>query len=175
MNPLRKQRLLIILGVLTALGLAVGLVMYALSSNINLFYTPQQVVNGEAPAGAQMRVGGLVLEGSVRREADGLGVLFDITDGIGTFTVRYEGILPDLFREGQGIVANGTLISHEFFEAEEVLAKHDELYMPPEVEHALEKAGHPSSKNKDTPKEETHKGPSGSYKVPSGSYEGAGY
>lgn len=146
MNPLRKQRLLIILGVLAGLGAAVGLVLYALSQNINLFYTPQQIVSGEAPEGAQMRVGGLVVDGSVRRDTDGLGVLFDLTDGIGSFTVRYEGILPDLFREGQGIVANGTLVRRDYFEAEEVLAKHDELYMPPEVQQALEKAGHPGGK-----------------------------
>ena len=146
MNPLRKQRLLIILGVLAGLGAAVGLVLYALSQNINLFYTPQQIVSGEAPEGAQMRVGGLVVDGSVRRDTDGLGVLFDLTDGIGSFTVRYEGILPDLFREGQGIVANGTLVRRDYFEAEEVLAKHDELYMPPEVQQALEKAGHPGAK-----------------------------
>ena len=146
MNPLRKQRLLIILGVLAGLGAAVGLVLYSLSQNINLFYTPQQIVSGEAPEGAQMRVGGLVVDGSVRRDSDGLGVLFDLTDGVGTFTVRYEGILPDLFREGQGIVANGTLARRDYFEAEEVLAKHDELYMPPEVQQALEKAGHPGAK-----------------------------
>lgn len=146
MNPLRKQRLLIILGVLAGLGAAVGLVLYSLSQNINLFYTPQQIVSGEAPEGAQMRVGGLVVDGSVRRDENGLGVLFDLTDGVGTFTVRYEGILPDLFREGQGIVANGTLLRRDYFEAEEVLAKHDELYMPPEVQQALEKAGHPAAK-----------------------------
>jgi cytochrome c-type biogenesis protein CcmE len=146
MNPLRKQRLLIIIGVLAGLGAAVGLVLYSLSQNINLFYTPQQIVSGEAPEGAQMRVGGLVVDGSVRRDEDGLGVLFDLTDGAGTFTVRYEGILPDLFREGQGIVANGTLVRRDYFEAEEVLAKHDELYMPPEVQQALEKAGHPGAK-----------------------------
>lgn len=147
MNPLRKQRLLIVLGLVVGLGTAVGLVLYALSQNINLFYTPQQVVGGEAPEGARMRVGGLVVPGSVRREADGLGVLFDLTDGQGTFTVRYEGILPDLFREGQGIVANGTLVRIDYFEAEEVLAKHDEEYMPPEVQQALEKAGHPAKKD----------------------------
>src|SRR5690554_1454281 len=150
MNPIRKQRLLVVLGVLSGLAVAVGLVLYALSQNINLFYTPAQVVNGEAPEGARMRVGGLVAAGSVRREEDGLGVLFDITDGLGTFTVRYEGILPDLFREGQGIVANGTLVSREFFEAEEVLAKHDELYMPPEVQQALERAGHPAATKKES-------------------------
>lgn len=145
MNPVRKQRLLIIVGVLVGLGVAVGLTLYALSQNINLFFTPKQIVSGEAPLAAQMRVGGLVAEGTVRRDEDGLGVLFDLTDGVGTFTVRYQGILPDLFREGQGIVANGTLIRRDYFEAEEVLAKHDELYMPPEVQQALEEAGHPAA------------------------------
>lgn len=143
MNPVRKQRLLIITGVLAALAIATGLVLYALKQNINLFYTPQQVANGEAPVGSWMRVGGLVVDGSVSRNPETLDVTFDITDGVGRFTVHYRGILPDLFREGQGIVANGRLVSPERFEAEEVLAKHDETYMPPEVQDALEKAGHP--------------------------------
>lgn len=146
MNKVRKQRLLVVLGVFAALGVAVGLSLMALRENINLFYTPQQVVNGEAPVGRKMRVGGLVAEGTVRRDPQSLEVSFDITDGLGQFRVHYVGILPDLFREGQGIVANGTLVSRERFEAEEVLAKHDETYMPPEVQDALEKAGHPGAK-----------------------------
>jgi cytochrome c-type biogenesis protein CcmE len=93
-----------------------------------------------------MRVGGLVEVGSVVRDQETLDVQFVLTDGKGRFTVHYQGILPDLFREGQGIVANGTLISTNRFEAEEVLAKHDETYMPPEVQDALEKAGHPGAK-----------------------------
>jgi|SRR5690606_27123987 len=145
MNPVRRQRLLIVLGALTGVALAAGLLLYAISENINLFYTPQQVVNGEAPVGQRMRVGGLVTVGSVRRDQDNLKVQFDLTDGIGTFTVYYQGILPDLFREGQGIVANGTLTSRDSFEATEVLAKHDETYMPPEVQDALERAGHPGA------------------------------
>jgi cytochrome c-type biogenesis protein CcmE len=145
MNPVRRQRLLIVLGALTGVALAAGLLLYAISDNINLFYTPQQVVNGEAPVGQRMRVGGLVTAGSVRRDQESLKVQFDLTDGIGTFTVYYQGILPDLFREGQGIVANGTLTSRESFEATEVLAKHDETYMPPEVQEALERAGHPGA------------------------------
>lgn len=145
MNPVRRQRLLIVLGALTGVALAAGLLLYAISDNINLFYTPQQVVNGEAPVGQRMRVGGLVTAGSVRRDQESLKVQFDLTDGIGTFTVYYQGILPDLFREGQGIVANGTLTSRESFEATEVLAKHDETYMPPEVQDALERAGHPGA------------------------------
>ena len=151
MNPVRKQRLMVIVGVLAGLGLAVGLVLYALSQNINLFYTPEQVVNGEAPVESRMRVGGLVVAGSVRRNEETLDVSFDLTDGKGTFTVHYQGILPDLFREGQGIVANGTLVSRERFEADEVLAKHDETYMPPEVQKALEKAGHPAAAGKSEP------------------------
>lgn len=150
MNKVRKQRLMVVLGVLAGLGVAVALALTALQDNINLFYTPQQVENGEAPVGRKMRVGGLVVEDTVRRDPDSLEVTFDITDGKGRFTVHYVGILPDLFREGQGIVANGTLISREKFEAEEVLAKHDETYMPPEVQDALEKAGHPGA-NKEKP------------------------
>ena len=145
MNPVRKQRLLITLGALAGLALATGLLLYAISANINLFYTPQQVADGEAPVGQRMRVGGLVVEGSVRRDQDTLENAFDLTDGLGTFTVYYVGILPDLFREGQGIVANGTLISETRFDATEVLAKHDEQYMPPEVLEALQRAGHPGA------------------------------
>ncbi|ARB45272.1 cytochrome c maturation protein CcmE [Alloalcanivorax xenomutans] len=146
MNPVRKQRLIVVLAVFLGLALATALAVYALRQNINLFFTPQQVVNGEAPVGTKMRVGGLVMKGSVVRDPDTLDVTFDVTDGKGTFTVHYQGILPDLFREGQGIVANGTLVSRERFEAEEVLAKHDETYMPPEVQDALEKAGHPGAR-----------------------------
>ena len=146
MNPVRKQRLLVVLAVLVRLGIACGLMFYALRQNINLFYTPQQIAAGEAPLDAQMRVGGLVEPGTVIRNPDTLDVTFGLTDGKGRFTVHYQGILPDLFREGQGIVANGTLVSRTRFEAEEVLAKHDETYMPPEVQEALEKAGHPGAK-----------------------------
>ncbi|MBF1801281.1 cytochrome c maturation protein CcmE [Alloalcanivorax profundimaris] len=148
MNPVRKQRLMVVLAILVGLAIAVGLAVYALRQNINLFYTPQQVVNGEAPVGTKMRVGGLVEEGSVRRDPESLNVTFAVTDGKGTFEIHYQGILPDLFREGQGVVANGTLVSRDRFEADEVLAKHDETYMPPEVQDALEKAGHPGNAGK---------------------------
>ena len=146
MNAARKQRLILVVSILVGLAIACGLMFYALRQNINLFFTPQQVMAGEAPLDTQMRVGGLVEEGSVVRDQETLDVQFVLTDGKGSFTVHYQGILPDLFREGQGIVANGTLISTNRFEAEEVLAKHDETYMPPEVEDALEKAGHPGAK-----------------------------
>ena len=146
MNAARKQRLILVVSILVGLAIACGLMFYALRQNINLFFTPQQVMAGEAPLETQMRVGGLVEEGSVVRDQETLDVQFVLTDGKGSFTVHYQGILPDLFREGQGIVANGTLISTNRFEAEEVLAKHDETYMPPEVQDALEKAGHPGAK-----------------------------
>ena len=146
MNAVRKQRLILVISILVGLAIACGLMFYALRQNINLFFTPQQVMAGEAPLDTQMRVGGLVEVGSVVRDQETLDMQFVLTDGKGRFTVHYQGILPDLFREGQGIVANGTLISTNRFEAEEVLAKHDETYMPPEVQDALEKAGHPGAK-----------------------------
>jgi len=161
MNRVRKQRLFVVLAVLAGLAVAVGLAVYALRQNINLFYTPQQIVNGEAPVGSKMRVGGLVVEGSVERNPETLDVVFTVTDGKGSFDIHYQGILPDLFREGQGVVANGTLESRDRFEAEEVLAKHDETYMPPEVQDALEKAGHPGSKPK--PEDADAGYPQGSY------------
>ena len=139
MNPIRKQRLIIIVGVLIAVALSVALIMFAMKENINLFYSPTEVVAGNAPMERRIRVGGLVVTGSVIRGED-LHVSFDITDNAETITVKYAGILPDLFREGQGIIANGKLISANTVMADEVLAKHDENYMPPEVADALEKA-----------------------------------
>ncbi|MGC1509521.1 cytochrome c maturation protein CcmE [Ketobacter sp. MCCC 1A13808] len=142
MNPIRKQRLIIIVGVLIAVALSVALIMFAMKENINLFYSPTEVVAGNAPMERRIRVGGLVVTGSVIRGED-LHVSFDITDNAETITVKYAGILPDLFREGQGIIANGKLISANTVMADEVLAKHDEKYVPPEVQEAIEKAGHP--------------------------------
>lgn len=143
MHPVRRQRLLIVLGALLLIGVAVGLVSWALRENLNAFYTPQDVVAGKAPVDRRIRVGGLVVTGSLQRAPDSLHVAFDITDGAGTITVEYDGILPDLFREGQGILATGTLTADGRVIAQEVLAKHDEKYMPPEVKDALEKGGHP--------------------------------
>lgn len=145
MHPVRRQRLLLVLGALALVSIAVGLTTWALSRNINAFYTPDEVVNGTAPLDRQIRVGGLVVEGSLKRSTENLHVDFDLTDGKGTFTVGYDGILPDLFREGQGILATGTLAADGRFTATEVLAKHDEKYMPPEVNDALKKAGHPGA------------------------------
>ncbi|MCV6587878.1 MAG: cytochrome c maturation protein CcmE [Marinobacterium sp.] len=141
MNPKRKQRLLLVLFIVFGVSIAVGLTMYALSQNINLFYSPKQIVAGEAPVDTRIRAGGMVVDGSVKRDPNSLAVSFDMTDYESTVTVQYTGILPDLFREGQGIVAQGKMDSSGIFQAVEVLAKHDENYMPPEVAEALEAAG----------------------------------
>lgn len=140
MHPKRKNRLVLILFMVIGLGSAVGLLMYSLSQNIDLFMTPTQISNGEVRPEQTIRAGGLVVEGSVVRSDNGLNVSFAITDGAVNVTVEYEGILPDLFREGQGIVAMGKVDSRKVMIASEVLAKHDEEYMPPEVTYALESA-----------------------------------
>lgn len=140
MHPVRRQRLFIVLFVVGGIGLAVGLGLFALRENINLFYSPTQIVEGEAPQNQLIRAGGMVVDGSVIRDTDSLKVEFQITDYAETVTVQYEGILPDLFREGQGIVTQGRMQGDRLM-AVEVLAKHDENYMSPEVAEALEKAG----------------------------------
>ncbi len=140
MHPKRKNRLILILFMVIGLGAAVGLMMFSLSQNIDLFMTPTQIANGEVKPGQTIRAGGLVVEGSVVRSDDGLKVSFGISDGAVAVTVEYEGILPDLFREGQGIVALGKVDERNVLIASEVLAKHDEEYMSPEVKHALESA-----------------------------------
>ncbi|MGB0468458.1 MAG: cytochrome c maturation protein CcmE [Pontibacterium sp.] len=141
MNPKRKQRLLIVLFIVFGVSIAVGLTLFALNQNINLFYSPTQIVKGEAPTNSRIRAGGMVVEGSVVRDPNSLQVSFGMTDYAENVTVSFTGILPDLFREGQGIVAQGTMDKNGIFQASEVLAKHDENYMPPEVADALEKAG----------------------------------
>lgn len=140
MHPVRKKRLLVITAIVLILSAAVGLVMYALQQNINLFFSPSQIAMGEAPRNAIIRAGGMVVKGSVKRNSDTLAVAFDVTDFQYKVTIEYRGILPDLFREGQGIVAQGKLNNDGVFEATEVLAKHDEKYMPPEITEALENA-----------------------------------
>ncbi len=140
MTPRRKRTMYIIIGALTGLSLAVGLVLYALKNNVSLYFTPTQVFNKEAPQGRSFRIGGLVEAGSVKREGDGLTVHFNVTDTVQTMPVIYKGILPDLFKEGKGVVAQGKLEADNVFHAEEVLAKHDENYMPPEAKDALDKA-----------------------------------
>jgi len=141
MTPKRKKRLMLVLFVVFGGVAAVSLVIFALNQNISLFYSPTQIASGEAPANTRIRAGGMVVEGSVKRSPDSLRVEFALTDFAQNVTVVYEGILPDLFREGQGIVAQGTLDDQGVFKAVEVLAKHDEKYMPPEVTDALNKAG----------------------------------
>ncbi|WP_417780244.1 cytochrome c maturation protein CcmE [Stutzerimonas xanthomarina] len=141
MNPVRKKRLFIILAILAGVGVAVTLALSALKENINLFYTPTQIAAGEAPEGTRIRAGGMVEEGSVQRSNDSLTVSFRVTDYAEAVTIQYQGILPDLFREGQGIVALGRMNADGVLVADEVLAKHDENYMPPEVTAALEKSG----------------------------------
>ena len=138
MHPVRRQRLLLVLFVVLFSSAAIGLMVYALSGNINLFYPPAEVAAGKAPAGQQSRVGGMVVEGSVQRSDNSLEVRFEVTDYQAAVPVVYTGILPDLFDEGQGAVAAGVLNESGVLQASEVLAKHDENYMPPEVAEALE-------------------------------------
>ena len=137
MHPIRRERLAVVFFIVVFSSLAVALVMYAMRGNINLFYPPSEVIAGAAPQGQTIRVGGMVEENSLRRSPEGLSVTFLITDFNASLEVVYEGILPDLFGEGQGAVAQGILDSSGKFLASEVLAKHDENYMPPEVAEAL--------------------------------------
>ena len=139
MKP-RHKRFAIIGGGLAALGIAAALVLNAFQSNLVFFFTPTQVAAGEAPQGKTFRIGGLVKEGSMKRQSDGLTVRFIVTDTAKEMSVAYTGILPDLFREGKGVVAQGRLGPDGLFAASEVLAKHDENYMPPEAQHAVEQA-----------------------------------
>ena len=133
MTPARKKRLGLILLMVAGVAVGVGLALKSLDQNIMFFFTPSEVVLGKAPQNKLFRIGGMVVEGSVNRPGDGLTVKFDLTDNEQHVTVQYAGILPDLFREGQGIIANGKLNGSGEFVAEEVLAKHDENYMPPEL------------------------------------------
>lgn len=149
MNPRRKRRLAVVSIILFTLASATALVLYALSQNIDLFYTPTEIVEGKGAAqvkpevGQRLRIGGLVVPGSVERIGDGLTVAFDLIDqGPAIVTVEFTGILPDLFREGQGIVAQGELLSANRVLAHEVLAKHDEEYMPAELAEALKGIRH---------------------------------
>ncbi|MEM1154012.1 MAG: cytochrome c maturation protein CcmE [Pseudomonadota bacterium] len=141
MHPVRKQRLMLVLFVVVFSSAAIGLMAYALRGNINLFFPPTDVVAGKAPVGQPIRVGGMVVDGSVTRSDETLEVAFELTDFQSNVAVVYTGILPDLFDEGQGAVAAGTLNANGVLMASEVLAKHDENYMPPEVAEALEQAG----------------------------------
>ncbi|TCO77798.1 cytochrome c maturation protein CcmE [Chromatocurvus halotolerans] len=138
MHPVRKQRLIIVGSVVVFSSIAIGLAAYALRGNINLFYPPVDVMAGLAPVDRPIRVGGMVVDGSVERSSETLEVRFLVTDYEAVVPVVYVGILPDLFAEGEGAVAAGTLNADGVLQATEVLAKHDENYMPPEVADALE-------------------------------------
>lgn len=150
MNSRRKSRLKSVLAIFAGVAVAVGLMLYALSQNIDLFYTPTEIVYGKnndpktkPEVGQRIRVGGMVVEGSVKRDPTSLKVEFALNDIGPAIVVEYEGILPDLFREGQGIVAQGTLIEPAKLRATEVLAKHDENYMPPELNEQMKKQHQP--------------------------------
>jgi len=142
----RTRRALWIAAGLAGLGVAATLVLNAFQSNLVFFLTPTQVAANEAPRDRSFRIGGLVEAGSVVRDKDALTVRFRVTDTAKTIPVTYTGILPDLFREGKGVVAQGRIGTDGVFKASEVLAKHDENYMPPEAAEALKKAGHPIDK-----------------------------
>jgi cytochrome c-type biogenesis protein CcmE len=137
----KRKRLYVVLGGLALLGVATALVLSAFSDNLVFFYGPSDVTDKHVPDGRDVRIGGLVENGSVRREADGVTLDFKVTDGNTAVPVTYKGDVPDLFREGQGVVVEGKL-EHGTFRAASVLAKHDENYMPPEVVDALKRSGH---------------------------------
>lgn len=140
MTP-RRKRMVLVSVMVVGIGGAAALVFKAFETNMLFFFSPSQVAAGEAPQDRSFRLGGLVVDGSVQRETGSMKVAFVLTDTLENIPVEFDGILPDLFREGQGIVAQGKLIGDGTFVASEVLAKHDENYMPPEVEASLAKAG----------------------------------
>jgi cytochrome c-type biogenesis protein CcmE len=140
MNPIRKKRLTLIGLMVAGIGVAAWLALNAFDENLMFFFSPSEVAEGKAPTAHPFRIGGLVATDSVKRKEDGLTTSFTVTDNAKSVTVEYTGILPDLFREGQGIVAMGQLNTEGVFVASEVLAKHDENYMPPEVAESLKTA-----------------------------------
>ena len=144
----RHKRIALIIGGLAILGAVAALVLNAFQSNLVFFFSPTQVAAGEAPKGKTFRIGGLVKEGSIKREADGVTLRFVVTDTEKDLIVAYKGILPDLFKEGKGAVAQGKLGDEGVFLASEVLAKHDENYMPPEATKALDDASSRAAVNK---------------------------
>ena len=143
----RKRKLAVILFVAAGLSATIGLTLFALGQNMNMFYTPSQVAMGEVEVGRRFRIGGMVKEGSFVSDSDSLKVRFETTDYAHAVPVEYEGILPDLFREGQGIVAEGSVDSQGVFSASKVLAKHDENYMSQEVKAALDASGASTANN----------------------------
>ena len=139
MKP-RHKRMAMVIGGLAVLGVCAALVLTAFQQNLVFFFTPTQVAANEAPQGRTFRIGGLVEQGSVKRQPDGVTVRFVVTDTAKSIPVLYKGALPDLFREGKGVVTQGRLGPDGIFQASEVLAKHDENYMPPEADEAVKKA-----------------------------------
>ncbi|MCS0629901.1 cytochrome c maturation protein CcmE [Telluria mixta] len=150
MKP-RHKRLILLAGALAALGIATMLVLSAFRKNLVFFFTPTQVLAGEAPRGQSLRIGGLVENGTLQRQPDGVTVRFVVTDLAHKVTVNYRGILPDLFKEGKGVVAQGRLNADHVFVADQVLAKHDENYMPPEAAEALRKGALAANESKGKP------------------------
>ena len=148
MNQRRKQRLIAMSGIIILVGAAVSIMLVSLSDNVDAFYTPSEIISGKEKTGTmpvigqRLRIGGMVVPGSVSRDVNSLAVSFDLVDTGPSVTVQYQGILPDLFREGQGIVANGTLKNATLIIAQEVLAKHDEEYMPPELAEKMKGIKH---------------------------------
>lgn len=138
MKP-RHKRLILIAAGLATLGVAAWLVLSAFQKNLVFFFTPTQILAGEAPQGRSFRMGGMVEMGSIKRQADGMTVAFIVTDNAQRVNVNYRGMLPDLFKEGKGVVAQGKLGKDNLFLADEVLAKHDENYMPPDAAYAMKK------------------------------------
>ncbi|GAA6184079.1 MULTISPECIES: cytochrome c maturation protein CcmE [Alteromonadaceae] len=154
MNPRRQKRLFGILAVVLLVAAAVWMMLSALSENIDHFYTPSEIIDGKEGVtptiGQRLRIGGMVVPGSVKRDQESLAVSFDLADTGPIVTVRYAGILPDLFREGQGIVATGRLTENNLIVADEVLAKHDEEYMPPELAEKMKGIKHVKPDNLQT-------------------------
>ena len=146
MNPRRQKRLMTVSAIVLVVAGAMGLMLYALNQNIDLFYTPSEIIDGKdgkiPPIGQRLRIGGMVVPGTVKRDQQTLAVSFDLVDTGPVVTVSYQGILPDLFREGQGIVATGVLTKNNHIDAHEVLAKHDEEYMPPELAEKMKGIKH---------------------------------
>ena len=146
----RHKRLVLVVAGLAVIGLATTLILNAFNSNLVFFYTPSQIAAHEAPTNRSFRIGGLVEQGSLRRQPDGVTVRFVVTDTAKAVPVSYTGILPDLFKEGKGVVAQGSLAADGVFHAREVLAKHDENYMPPEAKDAVERAHKAERESKHT-------------------------
>lgn len=155
MSPAKKKRFYWVMLLLSGVSLATFLIIQAFNQNMMFFYSTTEVKNGTAPADRDFRIGGLVVNGTVKRAQDSLLVSFELTDSQNPVTVEYTGILPDLFREGQGIIAKGQLNPNGVFVASEVLAKHDENYMPPEVQDSIDKAHQHREQLAQTDKAET--------------------